>query len=324
MSDENRPRAFSPLDRNPVDFETPRPSLLQRLLAALVVAPPTIPVVDISHWNYPVNFAQLRESGIRGGILKCSEGTTIKDDKFEMYWQAALKEDLAVMVYHFFRDKDGAAEFDWFMQCAANFLEAVQGKAAVALDVETNNGVTQGVRASRAFQFCGLAKSAGLLDGVYSSPALVSSLFPAGETRWSNLAFQWVAHWTSAATYTLPPGWSASLVKFWQKGIYPTYSWIPPVLGDGTIDYNLGYFPDEPAFKTWLGQVTVPAIPKVVRVLISNGTLVRTAPKSGKYLRIEPLGALVGVQGYAEDVDGLVWYDTGAGYVRSDQAEVIG
>ena len=312
---------FNPSTRILGDFMQPAPRLGDRLKSLVITAAPNILVVDISHYNGEIDWDVLKASGVKGVIMKVSESTTYKDTMFEENWQAARDNSMAVMLYHFFRDKPGKDEFDWFMQCASNFLDDCEGNTAVALDVETNNGVTKVTRADRAFEFCRLAKEAGLLDGIYCSPSLVDSLFPYGETRWSNLAWQWVAHWTSAATYTLPAGWSNSLVKCWQIGISPTHSWVPKISGAGTVDVNRMYFACEDDLKRWLGQDEAPLYPFMVRVVIGDGTLIREAPKAGQLLRIEPLDAGLAVFGSLEDVDGALWYDTGAGWVRASHTE---
>jgi len=316
---------FAPQEeRAPYDFESPKPTLLQRLAskALLATAEPTILVVDISHYNGIIDWSALRASGIQGVIMKCSEGTTYKDTAFEVNWKGARDNDFAVMVYHFFRDKPAADEFDWFMTCAVNFLDDVDGNAAVALDVETNNGVTAGTRADRAFGFCELARGAGLLDGIYSSPSLVGSLFPYGETRWSYLTWQWVAHWTSAATYTLPAGWSRTLVKAWQFGISPTYSWVPRITGAHTVDCNRMYFADEIALKRWLGQIEEPGYPFMVKVFIP-GVVRAAADPMAEPLWVAARDTGLTVFDATDDVDGILWYYVGSGWILAGDVEKI-
>ena len=311
-------------ERAPHEFESPRPTWLQRVTARaqLAAAAPSILVVDISHYNGVIDWPALRASGVQGVIMKVSESTTYKDTMFETNWQQARDNDFAVMCYHFFRDKPGADEFDWFMTCAKNLLDDVEGNTAVALDVETNNGVSAATRADRAFDFCARAKSAGLLDGIYSSPYLVNSLFPSGELRWSYLAWQWVAHWTSAADYALPAGWSRSLVKAWQFGISPTHAWVPRIIGAHTVDVNRMFFPDERALKVWLGQVEEAGYPFMVKVIASSVVRAAADPMA------EPLWVAAKETGLSvsfatDDVDGVLWYYVGSGWLlASDVAKI--
>jgi hypothetical protein len=232
------------------------------------------------------------------------------------------------MLYHFFRShKSGEVQFSWFMSCADAFLSEMGVGQAVAIDVETVDGVDKDTRASRVFDMARRLREAGLLDGVYSSPGLVPSLFPTNDTRWNQLTWQWVAHWTSAADYTLPNGWNRDKVKGWQYGIYPTYAWCPKVEGAGNaVDVNRFFFPDAAALKAWLGQgsVTPPSVyPYMARVIVADGTLVREAPKAGRFLRIEPQGAGVTVFGSDEDIDGAIWLDVGSGWLRAEHVEAV-
>jgi len=279
-------------------------------------------VVDCSHYNGTLDFTALRASGVVGIILKCSESINYKDTQFENNWQKARDNGMGVMVYHFFRDKPAADEFDWFMRCAVNFMDDVDGHTAVALDVETNNGVPAATRADRAFGFCELARKAGLLDGIYSSPYLVNSLFPYGETRWSYLSWQWVAHWTSASTYTLPAGWSRSLVKAWQFGISPTHSWVPKISGAGTVDCNRMYFASEQALKQWLGQVEEPGYPFSVRV-VTPGVIRAEADPMAQPLWVAARDTGLTVFAAIDDVDGALWYGVGSGWILAADVEKI-
>lgn len=260
------------VDRDPKDFLAPVPTLVERIrLTAkymIKALPPSILVVDLSHWNDEIDFAALRASGVQAVIIKCSEGAEgtyyqFKDPRFEENWRKAIGEGFPVMVYHFFRDNKGSAEKSWFMKCADDFLNLVDGHTACWLDVEwTGSGISTSARASRAFGFCDLIKGEGLRQGIYSSPGLVSRLFPPGDLRWANV-FQWVAHWTSAQEYSLPSGWSRSLVKGWQFGISPTHSWVPLINGAGRVDANHFYFDSEDALRSWLGldTTTPPPVP---------------------------------------------------------------
>lgn len=328
---------FNPFEeRAPIEFERPLPKWWQRFTIQAVQ--PSVLVVDLSHYNAEgrCDFAKIKASGVAGVILKVSESdwypSVRPDPFFEYSWQAALDNDLAVMLYHFFRgNKAGDVQFNWFMQCAASFLNEVGTGTAVALDVETVDGVDKDTRASRAFDFCRRIKEAGLKDGIYCSPGLVPTLFPLNDTRWNNLAWQWVAHWTSASDYTLPNGWSRSLVKAWQFGIYPTYAWCPKVEGAGNaVDINYMFFANEDELKDWLGQNETPPpqaeYPFSVQVNQKLGTIVRAEPGAGKYMGTERyLKGLTVFNAEADDDDDL-WYldnEQGDEWVRAGHVEKV-
>ena len=150
----------------------------------------------------------------------------------------------------------------------------------------------------------------------------MNSLFPTGEMRWQHLAWQWVAHWTSAATYTLPAGWSRTLVKAWQFGISPTHSWVPKITGAHTVDVNRMYFTDERALKLWLGQIDETGYPFSVRVVIP-GVVRAAADPMAEPLWVAALDTGLTVFDETEDVEGVPWYYTGSGWILAGDVEKI-
>ena len=258
-------QGFNPANRLPFYFEQPKQTVSERFNGFFTTPQllPSILIVDLSHWNGDVDYALLAASGVVAVILKVSEAAEgtyyeYKDTQFERNWRAALDAGLIVMVYHFFRDNRGSAEFNWFMKCASAFLNdpRINGNTAVWLDVETDNGVSKETRSNRAFGFCDLSKGSGFRQGIYCSPGLVGSLFPYNDPRWANV-YQWNAHWTSAAKDTLPTGWSEALRMMWQFGIHPTHSWTPTVVGAGKVDVNHGYWANALMLREWLGLAIV-------------------------------------------------------------------
>lgn len=263
-------QGFDPADRIPELFELPQPTVRERLSLFFQVttfdAVPSILIVDLSHWNGNIDWVALWNSGVRVIILKCSESAEgtyyqYKDTKFEENWRAALDHGFVVMIYHFFRGEKGSAEKSWLMKCADAFLNdpRINGKTAVWLDCEWKSSVqTTSSYANRAFNFCDLIKGEGMRQGIYSSPGLVPQLFhPNYDHRWDTV-FQWNAHWTSWAEDTLPRGWSESLRKVWQFGIYPRHDWAPVVKGCGEVDVNHGYWASVESCKNWLGLEALP------------------------------------------------------------------
>jgi len=320
---------FNPYEeRAPVEFERPKQGRLERFLMSIQAVPPSVLVVDLSHYNADghCDFAKIKASGVAGVILKCSESDWYKDTAFEYSWQAAMDNDLAVMLYHFNRsNKTGEVQFNWFMSCAENFLNYVEGSTAVALDVETVDNTDKDTRASRAFDFCKRVRDAGLKDGIYCSPGLVPTLFPLNDSRWNALTWQWVAHWTSAADYTLPNGWSRNLVKAWQFGIYPTHSWTPKIEGAGNaVDCNHMFFESATALKIWLGQDdgVIPGYPFMVRVIVP--VVVREVPDPlGLPLWVASLDTGLTVFDSINDVNDKIWYDVGSGWVLAEHVTAI-
>lgn len=261
---QRSPSDFNPADRIPKDFEYPKQALIEKLWVRFGIVAfaldDKILMVDLSHWNGTVDWNLLRQSGVVAVILKCSEGAEgtyyeYKDTKFETFWRQALDANFTVMIYHFFRGEKGSAEFNWFMKCADAYLNdpRVLGHTAAWLDCEVlPSGMSRTTYTNRAFGFCDMASGTGFRPGIYSSPGLVPTLFDPAVARW-NTVWQWNAHWTSAVSDTLPIGWTEALRVIWQRGIYPTHSWIPIVKGAGTVDVNYGFWSSVDALRRWLG-----------------------------------------------------------------------
>jgi GH25 family lysozyme M1 (1,4-beta-N-acetylmuramidase) len=58
-------------------------------------------VIDLSHWEAPADFAQVKASGIAAVILKATQGTGFVDPTFAARTVAANTAGLLVGTYHF-------------------------------------------------------------------------------------------------------------------------------------------------------------------------------------------------------------------------------
>ena len=232
---------FDPRKRESSFFVIPEKTENIILRLKLLLATPTfIDGVDMSHWNNERDFQKIRNSGIDFVILKATEGTGFKDATFDPSWRNALDNDLAVMPYHFFRSNyGGSVQVKWCLDNIQDFLSTVNGKTIIWNDVETSDGASISQRQNRLLASHQTFSANGFKSGNYSSPYLWNLLV--GNVPWANDYLQWVAHWTSAGEPILPLGWSREKTKFWQYGIYPTYSWAKKVEGAGTVDVNRFY-----------------------------------------------------------------------------------
>jgi len=232
---------YNPQERNLELFLNPvkTDGIITRL--KMILATPTfIDGVDMSHWNREHDFAKIKASGIDFVILKATEGTGWTDETWEQSWRDALDNGLVVMPYHFFRSNyGGAPQAKWCLDNIIDFLTVVDGKTIIWNDVETSDNTTNDQRRKRLYSSHITFEGSGFQSGYYSSPYMWNLLV--GNVSWVNDYHQWVAHWTSASEPALPTGWTREKTKFWQYGIYPTYSWAKPVEGAGTVDVNRFY-----------------------------------------------------------------------------------
>lgn len=231
---------FNPDQRAPGDFLLGE-SFFTRLARSLelIVSPQSFVMgVDISHWNSSVDFVAMKAAGFEFVIIKATEGNYYLDPEFQVRWQQALSAGLIVGPYHFFRSNvDGVAQAEYHLNAVHPLMEATKNKMIPsANDVETADGVSVSLRQTRVLAWNNRVAQEFIRDPLcYSSPYLWSTLC-------NNMpmdATSWVAHWTSAALPTWMTGLTTEDRKFWQIGVYPTYSWVPAVPGvSGSVDVN--------------------------------------------------------------------------------------
>lgn len=88
-------------------------------------------VIDLSHWQAPVDFAAIKGAGIAGVILKATQGTSWVDATFAARVAAAASAGLLVGGYHFCDASPPAAQ-------ACHFHAVAGGLPVLAIDVEPN------------------------------------------------------------------------------------------------------------------------------------------------------------------------------------------
>jgi GH25 family lysozyme M1 (1,4-beta-N-acetylmuramidase) len=75
-------------------------------------------VVDLSHWQAPVDFVKAKAAGIAAVILKATEGVDFVDPTFAVRRVTAAASGLLVGAYHFFDTADPIAQAAFFMEYA--------------------------------------------------------------------------------------------------------------------------------------------------------------------------------------------------------------
>lgn len=111
--------------------------------------------VDVSHHNYPVDWALLRENKMKFAYVKASEGVTHVDPNFHEYVKAARAGGMKVGAYHYFRAETPVK--DQFM----NFYAYVgQCDLIPMLDVEhhATKNLTKAQVRQRTMEFVNLCK----------------------------------------------------------------------------------------------------------------------------------------------------------------------
>ena len=151
-------------------------------------------VLDLSNNNQNPNFRTLAQSGIKGVMLKATEGATFVDPVYKDWSNRARRAGLRVGPYHFAQPNGGdpVAEARHF---ASVFGTLARRDFRPALDLEANPGGlawSQLVAWSRAFN-TELFRVSGNLPMFYASKGWIQAMganVPIG-------AALWLAHWSN-------------------------------------------------------------------------------------------------------------------------------
>lgn len=194
-------------------------------------------VLDLSNNNQNPNFRALYQDGIKGVMLKVSEGATFKDPVFQNWAKRARAQGLRVGGYHFAQPNggDAVAEARWF---AANLGPIQRRDFRPALDLEANAGGlswSQLVTWSRAFNQEFL-KQTGKLPMFYASKGWIQAMHadvPIGSGLW-------LAHWSNDGRPFVPtppsPWKNVHLHQFTSEADGP--SPLHPNGAVGRVDIN--------------------------------------------------------------------------------------
>jgi lysozyme len=88
-------------------------------------------VIDLSHWQGPVDFERAKSAGIAAVLLKATQGSSWADVAFAQRLAAATASGLLVGAYHFLDDSPPGLQVE-------NFLSVAEGCPVLALDAEPN------------------------------------------------------------------------------------------------------------------------------------------------------------------------------------------
>jgi lysozyme len=182
-------------------------------------------VVDLSHWQIQVDFAQVKSAGIAAVILKATQGSHWIDARFAERCTGAAGAGLLVGAYHFFDNSSPEVQIE-------NFLSVADGCAVLALDAERNDiGATVTVAQT--------AEAAARLQMATGKPPLIyiGRYGPDGRgTGLPNGVLSRCPLWLPAynSRPVCPPGWSKWTL--WQHTDGSVGSDVVPVPGIGRCD----------------------------------------------------------------------------------------
>ncbi|MFM8943932.1 MAG: glycoside hydrolase family 25 protein [Actinomycetota bacterium] len=232
---------------------TNRPRALRVALATLLLAV-ALPAgasdavtyaegIDVSHWQGTISWPTVKGAGKSFAFLKATQGTGYLDATYATNRSGANAVGIPVGAYHFAdvtktpTNTAGArAEAEWFV---ANAQPRV-GDLPPVFDIEKNNGLGTIALTDWAMAWLERVRQlTGIYPMIYTSPAGWNDRFGAAGNvvAESGYGLLWVAHWTTAASPTIPANnWAGNGWTFWQ---YTSSGTVPGISGNVDLDrYN--------------------------------------------------------------------------------------
>jgi lysozyme len=184
-------------------------------------------VIDLSHWQAPVDFAKAKSAGIAAVILKATQGSNWVDATFAARLAAATAAGLLVGAYHFLDNSAPQLQVE-------HFLSIADGCPVLALDAEPN-GIGGTVTVPQTAEAAArLHMATGRAPLVYIGrygPDERATGFPNDVLLRCPL---WLPAYNSRPI--CPPGWSKWVL--WQHTDGNVGSDVLPVPGIGRCDRN--------------------------------------------------------------------------------------
>ncbi|MEC2046636.1 GH25 family lysozyme [Bacillus licheniformis] len=150
--------------------------------------------IDVSHWQGNINWKKVAGDGIKFAFIKATEGTTLKDNKFETNVSGANAVGIKTGAYHFARfgsKSEALAEARFFLSVA----NKVRLTYPLVLDLEVNQrNVSKSVLTDAAVAFLREVEKAGYFAMIYSGKSFLENCLD--ESKLKPFAL-WVARYNN-------------------------------------------------------------------------------------------------------------------------------
>lgn len=191
-------------------------------------------LIDVSHWQRDIDFAQVASSGVSGVYIKASEGMyywpgAFKDNKYQKNWDNSKNAGLLRGAYHFARPQyDARRQAEYFAPLC------VMGELPPAIDLERDGGLPASKLMVWMMTFINTLKMAtGRRTIMLYTNGMYCQLLPKLE--------QFVDLWLSQPFSGGQPNTKPNpvLPKGWDTWVIWQYSWVGSVPGiKGKVDLN--------------------------------------------------------------------------------------
>ena len=178
---------------------------------------PTLPGIDVSHWQETIDWKKVAGTGKRFAFLKATDGHDYLDPTFATNRAGARTNGLVVGAYHFARPDpsqgDAVEEARWFVSQA----DPKPGNLLPVLDLETSKGLDQqGITFWARRWVAEVRRLTGVTPLMYTSPYGWASRTGDSRALARDGVPLWVAHW-GVESPLLPAGdWDGNGWRVWQ------------------------------------------------------------------------------------------------------------
>jgi lysozyme len=158
-------------------------------------------VVDLSHFNSPVNFSEARQGGLLGVVHKATQGLLEADPDYAARRPLALAAGLLWGAYHFGTAADGAAQ-------AQHFLSTARPEPGVLLMLDFEAPVAgPGMSCAQAEAFVqAMHTTTGRYPGLYSTCGYLAATGAEHSPVLAN-CWLWLAEYAPITEPAAPPLW---------------------------------------------------------------------------------------------------------------------
>lgn len=202
----------------------------------------TILVLDVSHYQGKMNWDTAKAMGVRGAIIKATEGITWRDEMFKRNAEECRRLGIPWGAYHYFQPTMNPTKQ------AENFIDFLMGEdpgLGIWGDFEQKSSTDVSLSAQT---FMNEIKKY-YPSGIYTSPGYAK--YTLKNAAWMKEFPLWVAHY-GAKTPTIPAPWTEAVL--WQ------YTSTGSGYGSqGFIDLNKFMRPDE-EWAAFSGEQDVPVV----------------------------------------------------------------